>query len=183
MNKKSFDNLSFILLIGLIILFSLAIFALSLKPISLEMLRENVDKIYYSFYDSIINQLILGLIALLLFLFAIYLIQKRNRFSAQNLSITQKTLFGEVKISLSTIKHLISTLLLTIEEIKESKSTVNVLKAGDVNIFLHIVLKQDVNIPDISEIIQSKLKDYLFKVSGIEVKVIKIFIDKVFYEN
>jgi len=48
---------------------------------------------------------------------------------------------------------------------------------------LHLILKQDVNIPEISEKIQKKLKDYLLETSGIEVKEFKIYIDKVFYEN
>jgi uncharacterized alkaline shock family protein YloU len=69
------------------------------------------------------------------------------------------------------------------EAIKESKSTINVLKSGGINVDLHLVLKQDVNIPEISETIQSELKDFLLKTSGIELKEIKIFIDKVFYED
>ena len=69
------------------------------------------------------------------------------------------------------------------EAIKESKSTINVLKSGGINVDLHLVLKQDVNIPEISETIQSELKDFLLKTSGIELKEIKIFIDKVYYED
>ncbi len=59
----------------------------------------------------------------------------------------------------------------------------NIIITGGINVDLHLILKQDVNIPEISEKIQKKLKDYLLETSGIEVKEIKIHIDRVFYEN
>ncbi|GAH25807.1 unnamed protein product [marine sediment metagenome] len=42
---------------------------------------------------------------------------------------------------------------------------------------------QDVNIPELSEKIQRKVKEYLSETSGIETKEIKIHIDKIVYED
>ena len=183
MNKERFNNIIFILFIGLIFLISLTVFSISLKPISLEALTERIDKGFYSFYNNALNQIMLGLTALLLFFLAIYLIQKKNRFNTLNLSVNQKTSFGEVKISIDSLKYLILKVLKKIEEIKESKPSISVLKTGGIDLGLHLILKQDVNIPEISEKIQKKLKDYLLETSGIEVKEVKIYIDKVSYEN
>jgi len=183
MNKKRFDNMIFILFIGLIILISLAAFCISVKLVPFKVLTEAIDNGFYVLYNSILNQIMLGLMACLLFFLAIYLIQKKNRFNTLNLSVTQKTSFGEVKISLNSLKHLIYKVLKKIEKIKESKSSINILKTGEINIDLHLVLKEDVNIPEISEKIQRELKEYLLETTGIEVKEIKIYIDKVFYEN
>jgi uncharacterized alkaline shock family protein YloU len=183
MNKKRFDSIIFILFIGLIILISLAVFFISLKPVPVKVLTEVINNGFYALYNSILNQIILGLMAFLLFSLAIYLIQKKNRFNTLNLSVTQKTSFGEVKISLNSLKHLIFKVLKKMEKIKESKSSINILRTGGINIDLHLVLKEDVNIPEISEKIQRELKDYLLETTGIEVKEIKIYIDKVFYEN
>ena len=183
MNKKRFDSIIFILFIGLIILISLAVFFISLKPVPLKVLTEAINNGFYTLYNSILNQIMLGLMAFLLFSLAIYLIQRKNRLNTLNLSVTQKTSFGEVKISLNSLKHLILKVLKKIEKIKESKSSINILRTGGINIDLHLVLKEDVNIPEISEKIQKELKDYLLETTGIEVKEIKIYIDKVFYEN
>jgi len=183
MNKKRFDSIIFILFIGLIILISLAVFFTSLKPVPLKVLTEAINNGFYTLYNSILNQIMLGLMAFLLFSLAIYLIQRKNRLNTLNLSVTQKTSFGEVKISLNSLKHLIFKVLKKIEKIKESKSSINILRTGGINIDLHLVLKEDVNIPEISEKIQKELKDYLLETTGIEVKEIKIYIDKVFYEN
>ena len=183
MNKKRFDSIIFILFIGLIILISLAVFFTSLKPVPLKVLTEVINNGFYALYNSILNQIMLGLMAFLLFSLAIYLIQKKNRLNTLNLSVTQKTSFGEVKISLNSLKHLIFKVLKKIEKIKESKSSINILRTGGINIDVHLVLKEDVNIPEISEKIQKELKDYLLETTGIEVKEIKIYIDKVFYEN
>ena len=183
MNKKRFDSIIFILFIGLIILISLAVFFTSLKPVPLKVLTEAINNGFYTLYNSILNQIMLGLMPFLLFSLAIYLIQRKNRLNTLNLSVTQKTSFGEVKISLNSLKHLILKVLKKIEKIKESKSSINILRTGGINIDLHLVLKEDVNIPEISEKIQKELKDYLLETTGIEVKEIKIYIDKVFYEN
>ena len=183
MNKKRFDSIIFILFIGLIILISLAVFFTSLKPVPLKVLTEAINNGFYTLYNSILNQIMLGLMAFLLFSLAIYLIQRKNRLNTLNLSVTQKTSFGEVKISLNSLKHLILKVLKKIEKIKESKSSINILRTGGINIDVHLVLKEDVNIPEISEKIQKELKDYLLETTGIEVKEIKIYIDKVFYEN
>ncbi len=183
MNKERLNKTIFILFIGLIILFSLIAFSISLKPITLGALSETIDEFYYSFYSSIYNQIILAIIAFLLFSLAIYLVQKMNKLNTLILSVTQKTSFGEVKISLNSINHLISKVLIKKDEIKDSRSIINIPKTGGINIDLHLVLKQDINIPGVSEEIQKELKDYLLRMSGIEVKEIRIHIDKVFYEN
>jgi len=183
MNKNRFNNITFIFLITLIILISLAAFSISLKIVSFDVFTETMNKGISLIYTNIIDQIILGLIALLLFLIAIYLIQKRKQFNLLSLSVIKKTSYGEVKISLESLNYLIIKILKKAEEIKESKSFIRILKTGGISIDLHLVLKQDVNIPEISEKIQKELKDYLMETSGIEAEEVKIYIDKVFYDG
>ncbi len=183
MGKKSFNNLIFILFVVVIVFFSGIIFSLSLRPFSLESLLFKTNCYYDLIYSNIFNQIILGLTAVLLIILAIYLIWRKGQFDKENLSVVQKTSFGEIKISTNSIKRLILKVIKGIDEIKEARPEINILKMGGINIDLHLSVVQDVNIPELSEKIQRKLKEYLLETSGIETKEIKINIDKIFYKD
>jgi uncharacterized alkaline shock family protein YloU len=120
--------------------------------------------------------------ALLIFL-AIYLIWQKAQIDKENLSVVQKTSFGEIKISTGSIKRLALKVVKGMGAITETRTEINILKSGGINLELHISVKQDVNIPELSEKIQRKLKEYLLETSGIETKEIKIYVDKIFYED
>jgi len=183
MKKESFNNLIFVLFLVIIIFISAIIFSFSLRLFSLDNLLFIVNNYYNVIYYNLLNQIMLGLIAVLLFVLAVYLIWRKGQYKIENLSIAQKTAFGEVKISTNSLKRLALEVVKKIGEIKEVKTEINLLKKGGINIDLHLSVKQDVNIPELSEKIQKRLKDYLLETSGIEVKEIKIHIDKIFYED
>jgi len=151
MNKNNFNNLIFVLFLVLVIFISGIFLALSLRLFSLESF---FFKTNYWIYSNFFNQIILGLVGALIIFLVIYLIWQKAQINKGNLSVVQKTSFGEIKISIGSIKRL-------------------TLK----------VVKQDVNIPELSEKIQRKVKEYLLETSGIETKEIKIHIDKIFYED
>ncbi|MDD5016450.1 MAG: alkaline shock response membrane anchor protein AmaP [Atribacterota bacterium] len=180
MSKESFNNLIFVLFLVVVVFISGIFLALSLRLFSLESF---FFKTNYLIYSNFFNQIILGLAGALLFFLAIYLIYQKAKTDKGNLSVVQKTSFGEIKISIGSIKHLTLKVIKGMGEIAETKPEVSILKSGGVNIDLHLSVKQDVNIPELSEKIQRKLKEYLFETSGIETKEIKIHIDKIFYED
>ena len=180
MSKESFNNLIFVLFLVVTVFISGIFLALSLRLFSLESL---FFKANYLVYSNLFNQIILGLIGGLLFFLAVYLFWQKARIDKRNLSVVQKTCFGEIKISTGTIKRLALKVVKGMGEIAETRPEVNILKSGGINIDLHLSVKQDVNIPELSEKIQRKLKEYLLETSGIETKEIKIHIDKIFYED
>jgi len=180
MGKEKFNNLIFILFLVIIILISGINFSLSLRLFSLENL---FFKINYLIYSNFLNQIILGLISVLLIILTIYLNWKRGQYSKEELSVAQKTTMGEIKISTNSIKNLILKVIKDTVEIKEARPEINIIKAGGINIDLYLSIKQDTNIPELSEKFQQKLKEYLLETSGIETKEIKIHIDKIFYED
>lgn len=180
MSKESFNNFIFVLFLVVVVFISGIFLALSLRLFSLESL---FFKTNYLIYSSFFNQIILGLLGVLLFFLAIYLIYQKVKTDKGILSVIQKTSFGEIKISIGSIKHLTLKVIKGIEEITETKPEINILKSGGINIDLHLSVKQNVNIPELSEKIQRKLKEYLLETSGIETKEIKIHIDKIFYED
>ena len=180
MSKESFDNLIFVLFLVVTAFVSGIFIALSLRLFSLESL---FFKTNYLIYSNLFNQIALGLIGALLIFLAVCLIWQKVKIDKGNLSVVQKTSFGEIKISIGSIKRLALKVVKGMEEIAEIRPEVNILKSGGINIDLHLSVKQDVNIPELSEKIQQKLKEYLLETSGIETKEIKIHIDKIFYED
>jgi len=180
MSKESFNNLIFVLFLVVTIFISGIFLALSLRLFSLENF---FFKTNYWIYSNFFNQIILGLVGALLIFLVIYLIWQKAKIDKGNLSVVQKTSFGEIKISTGSIKRLALKVVKGMGDIAETRSEVNILKSGGINIDLHLSVKQDVNIPELSEKIQRKLKEYLLETSGIEAKEIKIHIDKIFYED
>ncbi len=180
MSKESFNNLIFVLFLVVTVFISGIFLALSLRLFSLEYF---FFKTNYLIYSNFFNQIILGLVGALLIFLAIYLIWQKAQINKGNLSVVQKTSFGEIKISIGSIKRLALKVVKGTEEIMETRPEVNILKSGGINIDLHLSVKQDVNIPELSEKIQQKLKKYLLETSGIETKEIKIYIDKIFYKD
>lgn len=180
MNKENFNNLIFVLFLVVVIFISGIFLALSLRLFPLESF---FFKTNYWIYSSFFNQIILGLVGALLIFLVIYLIWQRAQINKGNLSVVQKTSFGEIKISTGSIKRLALKVIKGMGEITETRPEVNILKSGGINIDLHLSVKQDVNIPELSEKIQRKVKEYILETSGIETKQIKIHIDKIFYED
>ena len=180
MRKESFNNLIFILFLVVVVFISGIFLALSFRLVSLESF---FFKTNYWIYSDFFNQIILVLVGALLIFLAIYLIWQKAQIDKGNLSVVQKTSFGEIKISIGSIKRLALKVVKGMEEIRETRPEVNILKSGGINIDLHLFVKQDVNIPQLSEKIQRKVKEYILETSGIETKEIKIHVDKIFYED
>jgi hypothetical protein len=180
MRKESFNNLIFILFLVVVVFISGIFLALSFRLFSLESF---FFKTNYWIYSDFFNQIILVLVGALLIFLAIYLIWQKAQVDKGNLSVVQKTSFGEIKISIGSIKRLALKVVKGMEEIRETRPEVNILKSGGINIDLHLFVKQDVNIPQLSEKIQRKVKEYILETSGIETKEIKIHVDKIFYED
>ena len=84
---------------------------------------------------------------------------------------------------MESIKRLTLKVVKGMGEITEIRPEVNILKSGGINIDLHLSVKQDINIPELSEKIQRKVKENLLETSGIETREIKINIDKISYED
>jgi len=180
MSKDSFNNLIFVLFLVVTVCISGIFLALSLRLFSLESF---FFKTNYWIYSNFFNQIILGLVGALLIFLVIYLIWQKAQINKGNLSVVQKTSFGEIKISIGSIKRLALKVIKGMAEITETRPEVSILKSGGINIDLHLSVKQDVNIPELSEKVQRKVKEYLLETSGIGAKEIKIHIDKIFYED
>ncbi|HER23513.1 MAG TPA: alkaline shock response membrane anchor protein AmaP [Candidatus Atribacteria bacterium] len=180
MSKDSFNNLVFVLFVAITVFISGIFLALFFRLFSLESF---FFKTNYLIYSNFLNQIILGVIGVSLIVFAVYLIWQKAQIGKGNLSVVQKTSLGEIKISIGSIKYLVQKVVKGMSEITETKPEINIIKPGGIKMDLHLAVKQDINIPELSEKIQRKLKAYLLDTCGIEAKEIKIHVDKIFYED
>ena len=94
MSKESFNNLIFVLFLVVVVFVSGIFLALSLRLFSLETF---FFKTNYLIYSNFFNQIILGLVGALLIFLVIYLIWQKTQINKGNLSVIQKTSFGEIK--------------------------------------------------------------------------------------
>src|SRR5665648_1210259 len=101
MSKGSFNNLIFVLFSVITVFISGIFLALSLRLFSLENIFFRTN---YWIYSNFFNQIILGLAGALLIFLVIYLIWQKAQIDKGNLSVVQKTSFGEIKISIESIK-------------------------------------------------------------------------------
>lgn len=180
LNKEGFSNLIFILFLILGFLIAGFLLGLSLRVFSLEGLFLQVN---YLLYSNLLNQLILGLISILLIILLIWLTGKKIQYSREDLAILQKTPLGEVKVSLASIKPLITKVLKEVKEIKEAKPELYLQKNGELRVILNLGVEQEARIAELSEKIQQRLKDYLLEVGGIKTREITINIKKIFYKE
>ena len=125
MRKEGFNNLIFILFLAVLVFISGIFLALSLRLFSLENL---FFKTNYLIYSNFFNQITLGLLGALLIFLAIYLIWQKAQIDKGNLSVVQKTSFGEIKISIGSIKRLALKVIKGMGEITETRPEVNILR-------------------------------------------------------
>jgi uncharacterized alkaline shock family protein YloU len=129
--------------------------------------------------SSINSRLITGLSGLLLvlisFSFAQLILGKLQR----EKMIAFSTSSGEVTIALSAVEDLIRRLTGIIPEIKELKPNVIASKKGII-VDLRVILKKEVNIPELTSRLQDIVRARIEEVLGIEEQIIvKIYVAKI----
>jgi len=180
MSKEGFGNFIFILFLLLGFLIAGFLFCLSLRLFSLETLFLQIN---YLLYSSLLNQLILGLLSILLIIWLIWLAGKKMQYNREDFAILQKTPLGEVKISLASIKPLIVKVLKEFKEVKEAKPELYLQKNGELKVVLNLGVEQEARIAELSERIQQRLKDYLLEAGGIKAREVAININKIFCQE
>lgn len=89
---------------------------------------------------------------------------------------------GEIRISMLSLEQIILNILDGVEGVKKIKPKIEVQKSGDIKTILELIITKDCNIPNTANLIQEMLKEELPKISGVEIKEIKINVDKIEYD-
>ena len=169
---KALDRLIFFIVGILLIMASIALisFAVPIYPI-MEYVRTSIQN-----YTGSIELGIVGLIILILGLRAIWSCFKVERVEE---TVKHETEIGEVKISLQTIESLVLQAAKNkIKGIKEITAKIRTTESG-VLILIKGKILADLEIPQVSEELQTAVKEHVESKAGITVGEVKVLIENV----
>ncbi|HPT63429.1 MAG TPA: alkaline shock response membrane anchor protein AmaP [Candidatus Atribacteria bacterium] len=167
---KFFTFIVGIILIGM----ALGMIAITFNLVPLLTLQEWVVATYLFFSQNIFSQalgviftVILVLVALLIFRL---LIPKREK------SLIYHTEQGDIRVSFDSLQSLAQEALRGFDEILQSRAEVE--KVGnEARLILHLIVKPEASIPELSPIIQNRVKEKIERQTGVIVKEVKLTID------
>ena len=172
---KMFDRIllffySFIVGIALIVLLCMAF-----GWIDYDMAENYVDNLYHEpvvAYPFITVSIILVLISIRLFYLSV------RRAHGRLASIDRTTEYGDVKISLDTIRSLALRSAGRVKGLTEIKTRIRITVTG-VEIDLRAVVDGDTSIPEITEEAQHTVKSHVEAMTGLPVAAVSVFISNV----
>ena len=93
-------------------------------------------------------------------------------------AIVQETELGQIRVSVGAIENLVRRAIGQVNGVRDLVPRVSCTSEG-INIFLRVTLSPEVNIPQTSDEIQNKVKDYITEVAGINIQSVKILVDSI----
>ncbi len=115
--------------------------------------------------------IIVGFVALLMLIWALKPVP-----GIDTVTVSQGT-DGEISMSIPAVKAIIMRAIRQVEGIKEMRPDVSRTPSG-VKVKLHTMILPDTNVPEISALLQTVVRDNLEKVGGLQVAEIKVLIDE-----
>ena len=130
---------------------------------------------FYLFFTQNIFFKILGILVAALFVFLACALLRFLLPRMEN-SIIYSTPEGEIKISFNSLKALAREALRNIEDIVTVDPEIT--KVGnEAQVNLHLQVKSEASVPDLSTMVQGKIREKIERQTGIVVKDIKLFVD------
>jgi uncharacterized alkaline shock family protein YloU len=137
------------------------------------------DRALTSLYNNMNLRISIGLVGILVIIYSIVALQVALGTLQREKTIAFENPSGQVTISLSAIEDFIRRTSDHMPEVKEIRANVTAGKKG-INIVNRAVIYSDTNIPDVTEKIQSMLKNRIQEMLGIEEAInVKIHIAKI----
>lgn len=152
-------------------LISLLIIVLPFKLVPLYMVNNIIGELYSNWYYSIAG-LLLFVVSGRLLISGVSSGRKRFR------GVSRPAEFGDVKISAETFESLSLRVIKQIPGIKDVKVEVLVLN-GELIIEAKLLVIPDINIPQVTAEVQSKIKSYIESITEINVKEVRVSVDNV----
>ncbi len=124
------------------------------------------------------GQLLIGLIGTAFFAVSVRLIFFAFTRQGGGQPVVYETAAGEVRISLSAVESLVKKTARSIKGVRDMKAVITHGKDG-LHAFLVGTVSPDVSIPEVSEEIQSSVRQYVKRVVGVEMTEVKIEIENI----
>lgn len=123
------------------------------------------------------NRIIMGVIGVVLLILGIYVFISTIKLQPRVRSVeVDRSLVGEVSITIPAIKILIMKAVKKVEGIKDIKPVVNNGRDG-LEVYLHMMINPDVSVPELSKNVQDVVRKHLEDIGGLKVAEVKVLVD------
>lgn len=165
---------------GFIILIGISMIAFTIAVSYNLLLPQDIDNFLGLIQGSFNSRVIIATSGILLIVISLSFAQFiLGRFQREK-TIAFPTASGQVTIALSAVEDLIRRLAGIIPEIKELRPDVIATKKGGITVDLRVVLKEEANIPELTERLQEITKSKIQEVLGLEEQItIRIHVAKI----
>ncbi len=85
---------------------------------------------------------------------------------------------GQVRITIDALENLVKKTVMQIRGIREVKPRIMPRPEGTA-VFVHVVVAPDLVIPEVSEEIQTKVKENLEQVAGVSIQSVKVLVENI----
>ncbi len=124
------------------------------------------------------NRLLLFGIAIVLLILSIMFLFSGIGNRKDRKAISKFSNIGEIKISITSIENIALAAAKRLNGVKETKADVNKNSEG-VSIIIKTMIVPDINIPELSEDIQVKVKSLVEQTTGIKVTEVKVVVENI----
>lgn len=164
------------------LLFSVLVFSFSLLLLGLSL----GWTIPLDYLNSILinneRRLITALLAVIGIVISFLIIKKSFRKKAVKQAEVVETSLGKIKISLGALENMANKVAKQTPGVKETKTMVKP-GANGIAIYIQTNLTPDMNIPEVTTILQNNLYNYFRDIVGIEAEEVKILVTKLSNDN
>lgn len=117
-------------------------------------------------------------VAFILLILSILFLLSGIKSNKDRKAISKFSNIGEIKISLTSIENIALAAAKRLNGVKESKAIVDKTSDG-VSIVIKTLIVSDINIPELSEDIQAKVKSLVEQTTGIKVNEVKVVVENI----
>ncbi len=157
--------------------YNLLILAIAVAAMYLAVGKNDLITAIQSFLASSTNQIILGAgaaaVIALTILVMVYLLKGESK--PTNV-VVNSSLNGQVSITIAAIKTIITKAVKKVDGVKETRSSVSNGPDGVV-IYLHMMINPEVSVPEMSQSVQTIVKEHLETIGGLTVSQVRVLID------
>lgn len=158
----------------LVLLFAAGIVVLFFNLVSLLAIQEWLVEFYALLHRNIVTKTISVVGIILLVLGAVSLL--RLLFPRGGRFIVQKTEDGEIRVSFESLQALARETLRGFQEILAV--TPRVERVGrEAQLVLHLLVRTDASIPELSSLVQTKVRERIERQTGIVLRDVKLLVD------
>jgi len=123
------------------------------------------------------NRIITGVVGVILFTLGIYVFISTIKLQPRVKSVeVDRSLAGEVSITISAIKIIIMKAVKKVDGIKDIKPVVSNGRDG-LEVYLHMMINPDVSVPELSKNVQDVVRKSLEDIGGLKVAEVKVLVD------